>query len=301
MLDEEEIKEYFKAGKAVANALKKIRDKIHIGMKVYEICEIVENEILNSNAKLAFPCNVSINHIAAHDTADFQGIEEVKSDSVIKIDAGAHVNGYITDAAITISFDKKYEKMIEVTKKALMKALENIRANIYTSDIGKIINAIVKNSGYSTIKNLYGHLIKKYTLHAGKNIPNYDDGSKEVIKEGEVYAIEPFVTNGKGYVKEINVIKIYSLKKPFKKSKDEFSNLLNNIWMERYTLPFSARWYKDKVDYFSFKKYLDDLVDKGEIIGYNVLVEESKGIVVQEEHTVIIKDRKEILIPTYID
>jgi Methionine aminopeptidase len=184
-------------------------------------------------------------------------------------------------------------------EKALMTAIENVRANIPVSYIGKIVENVAKNYGFNTIKNLAGHLMKRYLLHAGKSIPNYDDGSNELIKENEVFAIEPFLTTGKGYVKEINSVKIFSLRQPIK-IKTELKSLFDEIWKTRYSLPFCLRWYKDKISYEKLKNEIEMLNRKKLIIGYPVLVEESKGIVVQEEHTIIVLTN-EVIITTKID
>jgi methionyl aminopeptidase len=296
---EEEIKNYLKAGRIAASALKFALNKIHEGMPIIELCEMVENYIIANGAELAFPCNVSINYVAAHDTAELNETSEIPKKSVVKIDVGAHINGYIADTAKTVIFDEKYEKLRMTTEKALIRAIENVKTNIPLSFIGKVVEKIAKENGFNPIKNLAGHLMKRYLLHAGKSVPNFDDGSTELIKENEVFAIEPFLTTGSGYVKEINTVKIFSLKQPLK-VKSKFKSLFDEIWKKRYTLPFCLRWYKEKINYEELNNEIKNFNKRKFIVGYPVLVEESKGIVAQEEHTVIVLSN-EIIITTKIE
>jgi methionyl aminopeptidase len=54
------------------------------------------------------------------------------------------------------------------------------------------------------IRNLNGHSIGPYQIHAGKSVPIVKNGCEESIKmeEGEIYAIETFGSTGRGYVVE---------------------------------------------------------------------------------------------------
>ncbi len=294
-MTEEELELYIKAGKIAAKALEFARDKIHVGISLKELCEKIENFILNEGGSLAFPCNISINNVAAHDTAEENEERVIPNKSIAKLDVGVHIKGYIADAATTISFDDKYNALVDATKKALKNAIDNMKAGITTNKVGKIIESVAKLHGFNPVKNLAGHLIKRNLLHAGKSIPNYDDGYEVVIKPFEVYAVEPFLTNGKGYVYDSADIRIFSLKKQVKYKDKEVERFLARIWKERFQLPFCLRWYQKEIDTNKIKKALMTLIEKGEVIGYNVLIEETNGMVAQEEHTVVIGEKETII------
>ena len=53
-----------------------------------------------------------------------------------------------------------------------------------------------------SIRNLNGHLIEPYHIHAGKSVPIVKGGPQTKMEEGEQYAIETFGSTGKGYVNE---------------------------------------------------------------------------------------------------
>jgi len=57
------------------------------------------------------------------------------------------------------------------------------------------------------IRNLNGHSIAPYQIHAGKTVPIVKTNDMTKMEEGEVYAIETFGSTGKGMKKEKEFIK----------------------------------------------------------------------------------------------
>jgi methionyl aminopeptidase len=278
---------YKKAGKILASALKKARYKVHVGMPLTELCDLVEYEIKVGGAEPAFPCNVSINNIAAHDTADINDERTIPPNSIVKIDGGAHIEGYIVDSAITVSFDPSYERLLLAAQKALLNALEVIKPGTSLREIGKTVENTIRNYGYKPISNLTGHQISRYVLHAGKIIPNvYSFLEHGEVLEGEIYAIEPFATNGRGEVHDLNYARIYALLSKPKKINDEVDELATKIWNERKGLPFTPRWYLK--DYNNIKRLIDEMLKKRIAMKYPVLTEINNSYVSQFEQTIYV-------------
>jgi methionyl aminopeptidase len=278
---------YKKAGRILASALKKARYKVHVGMPLTELCDLVEYEIKVGGAEPAFPCNVSINNIAAHDTADINDERTIPPNSIVKIDGGAHIEGYIVDSAITVSFDPSYERLLLAAQKALLNALEVIKPGTSLREIGKTVENTIRNYGYKPISNLTGHQISRYVLHAGKIIPNvYSFLEHGEVLEGEIYAIEPFATNGRGEVHDLNYARIYALLSKPKKINDEVDELATKIWNERRGLPFTPRWYLK--DYNNIKRLIDEMLKKRIAMKYPVLTEINNSYVSQFEHTIYV-------------
>ena len=105
---------------------------------------------------------------------------------------------------------------------------------------------------------------------------------------GEVYAIEPFSTNGVGLVVDAPPTYIFRYMSPRRASKEE-RRILQGIWERFRGLPFCDRWVKDLIPERPLQKLLE-LTSKGSLFGYHVLVERSKGLVAQAEHTVILHE-----------
>lgn len=53
-----------------------------------------------------------------------------------------------------------------------------------------------------SVRNLNGHSIDKYHIHAGKSVPIVKNNDQTKMCEGELFAIETFGSTGKGYVIE---------------------------------------------------------------------------------------------------
>lgn len=282
---------YMKSGKILASALKKAINKVHVGMPILELCELVENEIKSNGAEPAFPCNISINNIAAHDTADIDDERVIPPNSVIKIDGGAHIEGYIVDSAVTVSFDPDYDRLLLAAEKALSNALEIIRPGVSIKELGRTIENTIRQYGYKPISNLTGHQISRYILHAGKVIPNiYSFLERGEIMKGEIYAIEPFATNGRGEVHDLPYSRIYALLSKPKKVNDTVDELAIKIWNERRGLPFTPRWYLRYYD--NAKSLVNEMVKRKIAMKYPVLAEINNSYVSQFEHTVLVTEEK---------
>jgi len=150
---------YIKAGKIASEVREYARIQDHTGRTLSEICNDVENEIFKRGGEPAFPVNVSLNDIAAHYTAVPDDPITVKNTDVLKIDVGVHIDGYIADTAVTVTYDSKYQDLIDTAEKALDEAIGIARSNTRVSDIGRIIEKTITKYGGKPIQNLNDHKI----------------------------------------------------------------------------------------------------------------------------------------------
>jgi methionyl aminopeptidase len=284
---------YQLAGKIAAEEREKARKKYHVGSTLTQICDTIESGIKRDGAQPAFPVNVSLNELAAHYTAEPNDEITVKESDVLKIDIGVHVQGYIADTAVTVTYDPKYEALVKSAETALSEAVRITRINTKASEIGKLIENTILKLGFKPIQNLSGHSLEQYTIHAGKSIPNiWTIGSSFNLSSGNAYAIEPFVTlkEGRGIVREGKTRNIFSIisRKP---SKDkDIDNFLELIWNRFKTLPFALRWLIDQYEEDRARQMLDFLERRRNIHTYPTLLEGNSKIVAQAEHTIMLQD-----------
>ena len=290
------MEEYIRAGKIAAEVREYARKKYHVGRTLLEICEELERMIRERGGKPAFPCNVSLNDIAAHYTAEPNDDNEVRDGDVLKIDIGVHIDGYIADTAVTTCYNPAYESLVNATEQALQEAIRIVKAGINASDIGKVIEDTAKRFGFMPIHNLTGHSLAQYTVHAGKSIPNIRTYTGFSLQADEAYAIEPFFTTkeGTGLVVNGRTKNIFSLVSRKKSNDKDADKLKDEIWNRFKTLPFAARWLDYDTKYLN--KMLNILLKKKIIKAYPILVEGNGQIVAQAEHTVIPKDNNVIII-----
>jgi len=281
---------YVKAGRIASEVREYARTQDHTGRTLSDICNDVEQEIFKKGGEPAFPVNVSLNDIAAHYTAVPNDPITVKNSDVLKIDVGVHIDGYIADTAVTVSYDTRYQNLIDIAQKALDEAISIARSNTRVSDIGRIIEKTITKYGCKPIQNLSGHSLERYTIHAGKSIPNiWTIGHSFNLSINNVYAIEPFVTtkDGQGIVYEGRVRNIYGLASRKRTKDQKLDEFLEYLWNKFKTLPFALRWIVKEYEEKEALSFLETLIKKKNVHAYPILVEGANRIVVQAEHTII--------------
>ncbi len=284
--------DYIKSGKILSEARAYGYSILKEGVPLLEVVEKVEAKIIELGGKPAFPTDISINHIAAHDSPKYNDERVIKKGDLVKLDLGVHVNGKITDSAITKEIGtNNHKELIESTNNALKEVEKNLKIGIKVREIGSIIETVIKKYGFSPIRNLSGHEIKNYIIHAGLTIPNYDNGKEDSLKKGTIVAIEPFSSPGDGIVTEGKMSEIYAIINENKNIRDSNSRqVLNFIKTEYNTLPFCKRWIANKFNILKSNLALKSLENEGIIKQYAQLIEKSRSPVSQTEHTFLIED-----------
>jgi methionyl aminopeptidase len=281
--------DFIKANEIAKKVKEYVKTIVKPGVKLIDLAEKIEQKTLDLGGKPAFPCNLSINEIAAHYTPSFN--DETKAHGLLKVDFGVSIDGCVSDNALSFDLENKEDnkKLIEAAELALKKATEVIKIGVTISQVGKEIEKSIKSFGFQPIQNLSGHSIEQYNLHSGVTIPNYDNSSNKETQEG-VYAIEPFSTSGLGSVKDGRLSGIFKLERPGN-VRDNFAREVLGFIAEEYkTLPFCSRWIYKKFGSRGLLA-LRQIEQQGLLHHYPQLIESGKGKVAQAEHTVIVTDK----------
>ena len=274
-----------KSGQVTAKARDYARSICKENILYIELANKIEAKIIELGARPAFPVDVSANEMAAHDSPFPDDLRVVKKGDVIKLDIGAHVNGCVTDTAVTIEVNtNKCTDLLKASEEALEAATKlAVEAGTRICDIGAAISEKIKKYGFTPISNLSGHGLGQYVVHDKPTIPNYNNNDLNKLVEGQHIAIEPFATTGIDQVKEGKPAGIYHLSRSGPVRMQSARQLVVHIEKEYNTLPFAARWLTKFPNY----QFLLRLLEKEGIIEqYTQLPEVSQGIVSQAEHTV---------------
>ena len=294
-VEDKQLDDFRKAGRIVAKAREIIPALIKPGALYVEIADKVEQKILELGGRLGFPCNLSVNNVAAHHVPLHGETLALKEGDLVKVDFGAHINGAIADTAVSFSVGKNElnEKLIAASEAALNAAIAAVRPGVKVSEIGAAVEKEITRRGFLPIKNLCGHLIEIYNLHAGISIPNYNTKAQAVLEDGMVIALEPFATNGNGEVAESAEVGVYRLDNEgtVRLGKE----ILDFIITEYQTLPFAKRWLMKKFNPLKVNLFLKEASAKGILHEYHALLERKGAKVAQSEHTLIIKEKLEII------
>ena len=293
---EEAFENYAKAGRIAGKVLGFARAEAKVGARLLDLAEKMEAMVKAEGGSVAFPVNLSLNEEAAHRTPATDDLLAIGEKDLLKIDAGVHVDGFIADCALSIDFSGERSKLVEASEKALENALAVMHAGVPVRRVGEEIQKTIAASGFRPIENLCGHSLEQYALHAGQEIPNVARGDY-VLREGDVFAVEPFATNGKGTVIEGSFCEIFSIEEPRPVRLPNSRKIVDFALTQCGGLPFAKRWLEEIVAQPFLNLSLADLVKQGILRPYPVLVEEGRGAVSQKETTVIVeRDSVKVLV-----
>ncbi|KJE97772.1 methionine aminopeptidase, variant [Capsaspora owczarzaki ATCC 30864] len=276
------------------------------GMSMIEICEKIENSVrtlIEENglaAGIAFPTGCSLNHVAAHYTPNAGDTTVLQYDDVCKIDFGTQINGRIVDCAFTVAFNQKYNPLLAAVKDATNTGIRTAGIDVRLGDVGAAIQEVMesyeieldgKTYPIKSIRNLYGHSIDQYRIHAGKSVPIVRGGEQTKMEEGEFYAIETFGSTGKGLVHEDMECSHYmkSFDAGFTPLRlPRAKQLLSTIDKHFGTLAFCRR-FLDRIGETKYLMALKSLCDSGIVNPYPPLCDIRGSYTAQYEHTILLR------------
>jgi len=249
-----------------------------------------------------FPANVSVNEIVAHYTSSTNNNDYIlQKDDIVKVDFGVHSQGYITDSAQTFHFNSKYDEFIQASKDATNYAIRLCGIDVNLGDLGKDIEEYVKSKEVYigeklyplyTLKDLTGHNIGQYVIHKSKALPNTAIHYPLRMEEGEVYAIEPFVsTCAESYYN--NPTNLFMINKNYVDYvcllNDKELKLFNQIFEKYFMLCFCDRWLMNECKEYNSKLF-KMLINKNLIEEYKTIYVPINNYVSQFEHNIYIKN-----------
>jgi methionyl aminopeptidase len=193
-----------RAGLVVAEMLERCTAAVRPGITTADLDKIARTVLLEHGATSSFlgyygytaTICTSVNDEIVHGIPSKRKLRE---GDIIGIDAGAIVDGWHADAAVTVPVGRvsaDATRLIETTEEALRRAIASVRAGGRLGDIGAAVQALAEGKGYSVVRNYVGHGIGR-AMHEPPQVPNYGtSGQGRSISEGLCLAIEPMVNVG---------------------------------------------------------------------------------------------------------
>jgi methionyl aminopeptidase len=198
------------AGRTVSAVLRALRDEVRPGVTTAALDEQCAALLARHGARSApqlfygFPgamC-ISVNDEAVHGVP---GSRVVEPGDLVKLDLVAEQNGYVADAAITVTVppvSSQGHRLARCARRALHQALRTIRAGRRIAEVSRAIESAVRREGFAVIPSLGGHGVGR-AIHEEPSIPNaWDPRDPRLLTEGLVIAVEPIITTGGGAVVE---------------------------------------------------------------------------------------------------
>lgn len=200
-----EIEAMKKAGEILAACHKEIAKLIKPGITTWEI-DVFVDEFLEKNGATPeqkgykgyeYATCASINDEVCH---GFPRKEPLKEGDIVTVDMVVKYNGALADSAWSYAIGKVSEEtnhLLNVTKEALYKGIEQAVVGNRIGDIGHAIQTYVESEGLSVVRDFIGHGIGT-VIHEKPDVPHYGlPGKGARIKEGMVFTIEPMVNIGR--------------------------------------------------------------------------------------------------------
>jgi methionyl aminopeptidase len=202
------------SGRVVRQVLEMLEGMVKPGMSTMDLERAAEKKIAELGAKPAFkgyydyPCVLctSVNNEVIHGIPSEK--RALKKGDIVSIDCGVVLDGFYADSAVTVAvdggIDDRTQKLLEVTKASLYRAIEKMRIGNTVGDVGSAVQQLVEANGFSVVREFVGHGIGT-RLHEDPQVPNYGSaGHGTRLREGMVLAIEPMVNAGKPGVRVLD-------------------------------------------------------------------------------------------------
>lgn len=118
---------------------------------------------------------------------------------IISLDMACTLDGFVGDTAMTVAVGEvsdDLKRLIHATEECLALGIEQCRPNKRVGDIGAAIQKNAEKYGYGIVRDYTGHGIGR-KMHEAPQIANYGrEGTKERIRAGYCFAIEPMLNLG---------------------------------------------------------------------------------------------------------
>jgi len=207
---EDEIKRMDRANKIVREILNELALLSKPGVSTFQLEERARELVEKNRVKPGFyqyrgyPAYLcaSRNEEVVHGIPSKEKI--LKSGDNLSLDFGVIDDGFYGDAAITVGIGEisaEMKRLIEVTKEALNRAVEQCQPGKRLSDIAQAVQGWVENNGFSVVRDFVGHGVGR-NLHEDPQVPNFGvPKPNPKLRPGMVLALEPMVNMGGWQVK----------------------------------------------------------------------------------------------------
>ncbi len=287
-MEAEELEKRKRACSISAVALEYGRKLVKKNARMLDVCDAIDEKIRSMGAKPAFPSQISLNHIAAHYCCSYDD-SIILGSQVCKLDVGAQIDGYGGDNAATVDLSNSNADLVKAVNNALYAAIKIIRPGVKLSEIGSVIQSEITALGFSPVRNLSGHGIGRFELHASPSVPNFDNGDSAKLETGQVIAVEPFATTGEGVVLESSNPEVFA-QLASNPVRDATARAILKEIQSYEELPFAKRWLVRKFSPLKAEIAFRQLHLAGNLQGFPPLIEKARGLVSQAEHTLLVTD-----------
>jgi methionyl aminopeptidase len=196
-------------GELIAEVRETLRAMVEPGVSTLDLNQAAEKMMRDAGAiptfigykphgMVPFPYAIcaSVNEAVVH---GFSNDTPLKDGDIVSLDMACTLNGFVGDTAITVpvgTIPEELQRLIRTTEECLMLGIEQCKPNGRVGDISGAIQGHAEQFGYGIVRDYTGHGIGR-SMHEAPQISNYGrKGTKEKIRAGYCFAIEPMLNMG---------------------------------------------------------------------------------------------------------
>jgi len=303
----------------IANrTLKMVMDQCKPGMKVLDLCELADSNIVEECGKVhnkgkakvetkdkgsAFPTCISVNNIAGHYSAP-QGDESTLNEGdLVKIDFAVHIDGWVAAVAHTVVVGEdaaapltgRQADVVMACSVAAEAILATIKPGVKNHEITPLMEQAAECFNVNVCEGVLSHQTKRFVIDGNKVViskvvPGEQTVDEEEFELNDVFVIDIIMSTGEGKPREVDEKK----QMVFKRAVDQNYNLKMKVSREIFskiigdhpTLPFSLRQYEDSRARLGMKECLEHRL----FHTYPVLEEKEGEFVAQMKFTLMITE-----------
>ncbi|XP_063698569.1 proliferation-associated protein 2G4 [Culicoides brevitarsis] len=311
--DHEVLQKYKAAGDIVNKTIQLLLKEIKAGASVKTLCEKGDKNIEVEASKkykntkdikkgVAFPVCLSVNNCICHFSPSKNDPDyELKDGDVVKLDLGAHIDGFIAVAAYTVVVGATPENKVKGRKadvilaahnasQAAIRLLKHGNGNYAVTDAVQKISEVYK---CKPIEGMLSHQLKQNKMDGEKTIiqnptaAQRKEHEKCEMEHYEVYAMDVLVSTGEGQGKELDTkVTIY------KKTDENYllklkasKNFYAEVKQKYGNMPFNLRYFEEEA---KAKMGVVECVAHKLIEPFQVLYEKKTEFVAQFKHTCLL-------------
>uniref|UniRef100_A0A182XJ80 Peptidase M24 domain-containing protein n=1 Tax=Anopheles quadriannulatus TaxID=34691 RepID=A0A182XJ80_ANOQN len=307
------IEKYRIAGDVVNRTLQAIVKECVAGASVKEICQKGDNMLMHDTGKkykhdedmkkgIAFPTCLSVNNCICHFSPARNDPDYLlKENDVVKIDMGAHIDGFIAVAAHTIVVGATPENkckgraadVVLAAYHASQAALRLLKAGTGNYAVTDAVQKIASDFKCKPIEGMLSHQLKQFKIDGEKTIiqnptiAQKKEHEKCDFEKYEVYAMDVLISTGEGLGKEHDTrVAIYKKTDENYMLKLKASRAFIGEVKKKYgTMPFNLRNFEEEA---KAKLGVNECVTHKMVEPFQVLYEKHNEYVAQFKYTVLI-------------
>lgn len=191
-------------GELIAEVREALRKMVEPGISTMDLNNAAEKMMRDAGSiptfigYHGFPYAIcaSVNDEVVH---GFSKTEPLKDGDIVSLDMAATYYGFVGDTAMTLpvgNITDELKQLIRVTDECLELGIQAARVNNRVGDIGWAVQQHAEKFGYGIVRDYTGHGIGRQ-MHEAPQIPNFGrQGTRERIRAGYCFAIEPMLNLG---------------------------------------------------------------------------------------------------------